>query len=610
LADRIEAGLMTMQEASALDLDAEISAQAEIEKNETRDAVPLGAQAVRVDSHLEGMPAERRRTFQKVVALAKRAMKTSAEGDNVAAARLAHKAWLLAPDIALTNHVLGLMLYNLGRLSRALDFFETAWKIDPKDAEIYQKLGLVAWKLDMLEAAEKFYRLQYKLAPTAVDAAINLGGVLRDAGKFEEAIEILRTAIYAHQDNFELWNSMGTVINDSGDPVQARTFYEEALRLRPNYGRAHNNMANIHELLGEPELAIPHFDAALLDPADPMEEATMQHGRSMVLLAAGRIEEGWAANESRLNPNRAQATLFTLKTPMWDGTHAEQMRGKTLLLVGEQGLGDEILFMNTVKDLLEAVGPDGELRIACEYRLMPLVQRSFPEAVVGHHMSASVEGRDVRVVPPMLEKGADFWTPMATPLRSFRNRVEDFPAETGFLAPDAEVQATFRKQIDRFGKGLKVGVLWKSLNMNARRSRFFSAFDAWETVLKTPGVDFINLQYGKVEDELALAKERFGVTLHQPTDIDLKMDLDKVAAYASACDLVIGPMNATSNLAAACGGTVWFIHARSSTWTLLGSDRQHWYPQTRSFFGSGFQDWDNTMTRVAADLAKLASKQG
>lgn len=597
-----------MQEATALDLDAEISAEAEIEKNETRDAVPLSAQAVRVDAHIEKMPADRRRVFQKVAALAKRAMKTAAEGDNVAAARLAHKAYLLAPDMALTNHVLGLMLYNLGRLSRALDFFETAWKIDPNDAEIYQKMGLVAWKLNMLDAAERFYRLQYQLAPTAVDAAINLGGVLRDAGKFEEAIEILRTAIYAHQENYELWNSMGTVINDSGDPVQARTFYEEALRLKPTYGRAHNNMANIHELLGEPELAIPHFDAALKDPADAMEEATIQHGRSMVMLAAGRIEEGWAANESRLNPNRAQATLFTLKTPMWDGTDPEQLRGKTLLFVGEQGLGDEILFMNTVKDLLGAVGPDGELRIACEYRLMPLVRRSFPTAVVGHHMSANVEGRDVRVVPK-LEEGADFWTPMATPLRAFRNSLEAFPSEEGFLTPDPETQAAFRKQIDGFGAGLKVGVLWKSLNMNARRSRFFSAFDAWEGVLKTPGVDFINLQYGQVEDELALAKERFGVTLHQPSDIDLKMDLDKVAAYASACDLVIGPMNATSNLAAACGGKVWFIHARSSTWTLLGSDRQHWYPQTRSYFGSGFQDWENTMARVASDLADQASRQ-
>jgi tetratricopeptide (TPR) repeat protein len=600
---------MTMQDATALDLDAEISAEAETEKNETRDAVPIGAQAIRVDAHVDRIPADRRRVFQKVAALAKRAMKTSAEGDNVAAARLAHKAYLLAPDMALTNHVLGLMLYNLGRLSRALDFFETAWKIDPNDAEIYQKLGLVAWKLNMLEAAEKFYRLQYKLAPTAVDAAINLGGVLRDGGKFEEAIEILRTAIYAHQENYELWNSMGTVINDSGDPVQARTFYEEALRLKPDYGRAHNNMANIHELLGEPELAIPHFDAALKDPADPMEEATMRHGRSMVLLAAGRIEEGWAANESRLDPNRAQATLFTMKIPFWDGTDPEQLRGKTLLLVGEQGLGDEVIFMNVVKDLLEAVGPEGELRIACEYRLMPLVKRSFPAAVVGHHMSANIEGRDVRVVKE-LEDGADFWTPMATPLRGLRKSLESFPDEAGFLVADPELQAGFRAQIAGFGSGLKVGILWKSLNMNARRSRFFSAFDAWEGVLNTPGVDFINLQYGKVDDELALARERFGVTVHQPTDIDLKMDLDKVAAYASACDLVLGPMNATSNLAAACGGKVWFIHARSSTWTLLGTDRQHWYPQTRSFFGSGFQDWDNTMARVASELAALAGRPG
>lgn len=595
-----------MQQASTLDLDAEISAEAEVEKNETRDSVPLGKQAVRVDAHLNRVPADRRRVFQKVAALAKRAMKTSAEGDNVAAARLAHKAYLLAPDMALTNHVLGLMLYNLGRLSRALDFFEAAWKIDPSDAEIYQKLGLVAWKLNMLDAAEKFYRLQFKLAPTAVDATINLAGVLRDSGKFEEATEILRTAIYANQEDFELWNSMGTVINDSGDPVQARTFYEEALRLKPSYGRAHNNMANIHELLGEPELAIPHYEEALKDPADAMEEATMRHGRSMVMLAAGHIKEGWAANESRLDPNRAQATLFTLKPPRWDGVDPAEIKGKTLVLVGEQGLGDEILFMNVVKDLIEAIGPDGELRIACEYRLMQLVKRSFPSAVVGHHMSATVEGRDIRAVPK-LEDGADYWTPMATPLRAFRNRIEDYPTDAGFLVPDPEIQAGFRRQIDSFGTGLKVGILWKSLNMNARRSRFFSAFDAWEGVLKTPGVDFINLQYGKVEEELALAKDRFGVTLHQPTDIDLKMDLDKVAAYASACDLVLGPMNATSNLAAACGGKVWFIHARSSTWTLLGTDRQHWYPQTRSFFGSGFRDWDKTMKRVADELAALTA---
>lgn len=455
----------------------------------------------------------------------------------------------------------------------------------------------------MLETAEKFYRIECKLAPGNANAVINLAGVLRDQGKFEEAIELLRTAIYSDQGNHELWNSMGTVLSDAGRPEEAVTFYLEALRLKPDYGRAHNNMANVYELLGEPEKSLPHYEAALKDPADEAEEATMRHSRSMVLLACGRLREGWEANAARLDPNRAQATLFTIDAPMWDGADPEQIRGKTVVFVGEQGLGDEVLFMSTVKDLQEAIGPDGELRIACEYRLAPLVKRSFPDAVVGHHMSATVEGREVRAVPKLVD-GADFWTPMATPLRAFRNSLDDFPEDPGFLKADPELQAAFREQLDGMGDGLKVGILWKSLKMDPRRSRFFSAFDAWEGVLKVPGVDFVNLQYGKVEEEMALASERFGVTIHQPREIDLKMDLDKVAALASACDLVIGPMNATSNLAAACGGNVWFVHARSTAWTLLGSGRQYWYPQSRAFFGDGFQDWENTMRKVETALAE------
>ena len=595
-----------MQNAPALDLDAELSADAEPGKNEARDAVTQAAETVRVDSQLKRIPESKRRAYQKVVAQAKRCLKLSAENQHSAAARLAHKAVTAAPELALTNHVMGLMLYRLGRLSRALDFLETAWRIDPKDPEIYQKLGLVAWKLDMLEAAEKFYRIECQLAPASTDGIINLAGVLRDQSKFEEAIEILRTAIYADQQNHELWNSMGTVINDSGKPAEAATFYLEALRIKPDYGRAHNNMANVHELLGEPEKALEHYEQALKDPADETEEATMRHGRSMVLLAAGRIAEGWAANASRLDPNRAQATLFSIKAPMWDGADASVLRGKTVLLVGEQGLGDEVLFMNIVGDMLDAIGPDGELRIACEYRLKPLVARSFPQARICHHMSTTYEGREIRVVPKV-DADADLWAPMATPLRAFRPSLDAFPDRRAYLVPDAGQSAAFREQLAGFGPGPKVGILWKSLKMDARRSKFFSAFDAWKDVLATPGVEFVNLQYGETDDELALARERFGVTIHQPRDIDLKMDLDKVAALSSACDLVIGPMNATTNLAAASGGNVWFIHARSSAWTLLGSDHQHWYPQTRSFFGSGFQDWDTTMSRIAGELAGLAA---
>ncbi len=590
-----------------IDLDAELSAGAEAEKHDTTDFA--ARPKLRVDNYVERLPAATRKRHRKVVNLIKRAVKASDSGDHSEGARLAHEALMTAPDMALTNHVMGLMLLRLGRLSRALEFLERAWKLDPKDPEIYQKLGLVAWKLDMLDVAEKFYRLQCQIAPDAVDGILNLSGVLRDRGKFEEGIEILRTAIFRHPEDHELWNSLGSLVSESGDPAQAATFYAEALRLNPAFARAHNNMANVYELLGEPKKALPHYEEALKDPADDKDRATMRHGRSMVMLAAGMVKEGWIANEARLDPNRDGATLFTVNCPMWDGEDLEQIRGKKLIWIGEQGLGDEVLFMNQVKDLLEAVGPEGELRIVCEYRLMGLVARSFPQAKVYNHLSTIIEGRDVRAAPK-IDADADFWTPMATPLRALRPSLDSFPDEAGFLVPDPERKAAFRDQLDALGGGLKVGILWKSLKMNARRARFFSAFDAWKPVLDVKGVDFINLQYGEVEEELELARERFGVTVHQPQDIDLKMDLDGVAALSAACDLVIGPMNATTNLAAASGGNVWFIHARSSTWTLLGSGRSMWYPQTRSFFGEGFQDWDNTMRRVADELGGLVSKKG
>lgn len=592
-----------MQQTQPLDLAKELSAKAEAIRNEASDAVEFDGSAMRVDAHVDRVPRSKQAQLRKVSALVKRGLKLTAEGDHAQAAKLGLRAVELAPDLALTNHFLGLCLYKLGRLSRALDFFERAWKIDPNDPEIYEKMGLVAWKLDMLEVAEKFYRLQLKGTPNSLNGTINLAGVLRDQGKFDVAIELLRAAIYANPENYDLWNSLGTALTEKGDQEEAETFYLEALRLKPDFGRAHNNLANVYELQCQPEKAIGHFEEALKDPSDPQEAAAMRHGRSMVLLAAGHLKDGWEAYDSRLDPTRTKATIFSIDLPRWNGLDVEEIRGKTVLFVGEQGLGDEVLFMNVVKDLEEAIGPEGQLRIVCEKRLQPLVRRSFPKAEVFPHTTLSIEGRELRALPDA-QKGADIWCAMATPMAAFRTSLEDFPDEPGYLVADPEAKAAFREQIDGFGDGLKVGILWKSLKMDPKRSRFFSAFDAWEGVLKTPGCDFINLQYGDVEDEIALAEERFGVPVHMPQGIDLRQELDKVAALSSSCDLVIGPMNATSNLAAACGGKVWFVHARSSAWTLLGTGRQLWYPQSRSFFGEGFQDWGNTMRKVETALAE------
>ena len=132
----------------------------------------------------------------------------------------------------------------------------------------------------------------------------------------------------------------------------------------------------------------------------------------------------------------------------------------------------------------------------------------------------------------------------------------------------------------------------------------FSAFELWKPVLKTPGVTFVNLQYGDAADDIAFAKSKFGVDVHTLDGIDLKNDLDQVTALAKACDIVIGPTNATTSLGAAAGGNIWYIHPHARIWSHMGAGRSPWFPSARSFFGKGYADWIGILKQVAKALAE------
>jgi ADP-heptose:LPS heptosyltransferase len=94
------------------------------------------------------------------------------------------------------------------------------------------------------------------------------------------------------------------------------------------------------------------------------------------------------------------------------------------------------------------------------------------------------------------------------------------------------------------------------------------------------------------------------VEVWTPPRIDLKQDLDDVAALCRALDLVIGPANATTNLAAGGGTPTWLI-SPPHLWSLLGTDRFPWYPSVRLFRQPAQGQWGPVMAEVAAALAAL-----
>jgi hypothetical protein len=254
--------------------------------------------------------------------------------------------------------------------------------------------------------------------------------------------------------------------------------------------------------------------------------------------------------------------------------------------------------------VLEALGPDGRLTLAVEPRLVGLFQRAFPQARVGAHSTDKTEAHPVRGAPVLAgAEPVDVWAPMGAFLSVFRASLDAFPERTGYLAPDPGRVEHWRDWLASLPPGPKVGpklgIVWKSLKLGGERRRAFAPFAAWAPVLATPGAVFVSLQYGDAAAEIAQAADA-GVEIRVPPGLDLKDDLEGVAALCAALDLVVGPANATTQLAGAVGAPLWLLMAPAA-WTCLGTDRYPWWPQARVFHAPGF-DWDQAMAAVAQAL--------
>ena len=497
--------------------------------------------------------------------------------------------------------LLGIGREMAGDFANAMRCYESALDLTPEDVEIANDLGRLAYTLDMKDFAGKLFAHFWTARPDSPDGANNFACVLRDQNRYSDAIDVLKSALSLHPNEAQLWNTLATTVGETGDAALAVTFFDEAIRLNPSFAKAQYNRGNAKLALRDYEGALADCEAGLARMTQKSDITMMMMARSTIKLCLNRIGEGWDDYEARLDPGFVGVTHFATGRPKW--TPGADLAGKSMLVMGEQGLGDEILFANVLPDIVEAIGPEGKLAIAVEPRLISLFQRSFPKAEVGPHVTQKIEARIWKGASFLDEKTIDLWAPMASLLCQYRRNEADYPKRDRFLIADETRVAHWRTVLEDAPKGPKVGLLWKSMMLEGARLKHFSPFEHWEPVLRTPGVTFVNLQYGDCTEELALARRNFGVEIWTPPGIDLKQDLDELAALSCAMDRIVGFSNATTNIAAACGAPVWMIASRSS-WTRLGAENYPWYPQVRMFDTPLDGDWRAAMSHVAMELAQ------
>jgi hypothetical protein len=392
-----------------------------------------------------------------------------------------------------------------------------------------------------------------RLNPRHAIALSNLGYVqFKYLNRAEEGEENLRRAIQAQPSYAPARLNLGMLLHERGLLDQALSAYQEALRREPDLAEARLN-------------------------------------RALVWLARGDFARGWPQYEAR----KGGSTHFIPRNfpyPEWDGKPAP---GRTVLVYGEQGLGDEIMFASCLPDVIARTG---RCVIDCAPQLERLMRRSFPGALVhGGRQDAS----DLAWLDGV--GTIDYQIAIGSLPRYFRTSRADFPAHAGYLQADAAALEHWRERLRGLGPGAKIGISWRGGTIHTRsRSRSIDLAELLP-LLRTPGACFVSVQYGDCREEVARLRSEHGIAIeHWP---DALTDYDQTAALVGALDLVMSVQTAVVHLAGALGRPAWVLVPAVPEWRYLAAgDRLPWYPSMRLFRQGAPGAWHPVIEAVTAAL--------
>jgi tetratricopeptide (TPR) repeat protein len=377
------------------------------------------------------------------------------------------------------------------------------------------------------------------------------------------------------------------------EPVRALACYDTAYDMRTDDAELYFNRGIALQDVGRLTEACVDYERALeLQPEYPL--ATFHRGLARLL--TGDFQRGWDDYEER----RLSADFASRSSdlPQWDGT---SLAGRTVLVSGEQGLGDEIMFASMLPQVIAAAG---HTVIECEPRLVRLFSRSFPSATVyaaaaERRSPSSISGRtiDVEVSAGSLP-------------RTLRRRVEDFPRHDGYLKADPARVDYWRGRLASLGPGLKAGISWSGGVRKTRRSMRSVPLEQWMPILDVPEMHFVSLQYtaGAAAEAAAYGAKKGTKITHWQEAID---DYDETAALVCALDLVVSVCTSVIHLTGALGRRAWVMAPYSPEWRYgFSGETMPWYPAVRLVRQPAYGDWDPVISSVASELRGLSGAAG
>lgn len=516
-----------------------------------------------------------------------------------------------SPETGVGLRSRALALFSAGRDWEALSVFERAMRGGVRDAEMLRKYGWTCFALGGAPAAEACMREALAAGPEEWESYYALGVTLR--GRDDIAAQAaLSAAVERSGRNVECLIALSSGALALDDPTQAEQYAREAIGADPCRRLAWmalgaallaaDRLQDAHDawlhaenlrtneapdeqpildrglalrLLGRTLDAIGYYEARL-----PVIPDAIAHGQyALTLLTAGILTPGWEQYEFRWFDPWLASQRAAYDRPAWRG---QDLRGATILLRCEQGVGDVLQFIRFAP-LVKARGAAVllELRpgLGALAAAFPAIDAVYEHGKVGYEF--------------------DYWCDLMSLPLACGGAAATIPTEVPYLRLDEARRAHWKGRLAGIPQP-QIGIVWAGDPRHQRDRQRSIRLDTLRPLFDVPGLSWLSLQKGAAST--ALRAERLD---HLVVDLDPELhDYSDTAAAIDALDLVVTVDTSVAHLAGALGKPVWVLLPKIADWRWLENRNDSpWYPTMRLLRQQNAGDWQGVVARVVDDLA-------
>jgi tetratricopeptide (TPR) repeat protein len=503
----------------------------------------------------------------------------------------------------LTNFNLAKTLSELNEDQEAIIYYKQAIELDKNYHDALCGYGMSLFKLNKFNEALEQYNSALNINPNSIVCLINKAILLSKINKNKEAILCCDEVLRINPSIYEAWHNKTIYLLELQLNDEANFCFEEAERLKiidtTKDSKIFLKLAVVYYKLGRYIDSDVNYNEALRVNPNSSE---IKYNLAFLQLISGKLIEGFENYEHRFN--QPDLDLFGFKnedSKNFDSVNFQELqhnilptlinlndlRGKTLLIIDEQGFGDFIQFSRYIYKLLE-YNPK-KIIVEVHKNLQDFVKFQFDISVrvidIGHFINENIDFKITLLSLPYL----------------FKTTLVSIPYSKKYFSVSKILHSKWEHILDK-NKKIKIAIACSGNPKNKINNIRSVDLENFEPL--TRYADLFLLQNSINKNDQQFLESKKSLIKFIGKDINCFNDL---AAIIKNMDLVISVDSVFIHLAGALGKKAYLLLSSFHDWRwLLDINFSPWYDSLTLYRRKKYEkNWDGVFDNVTKDLENI-----